>query len=101
MPYNAVRRTKSDYGPFIRAANSIVTRLKSYSLPGERGIVATICEAALATFATTKFFDPVSIGARNFVDGALGANNPVDQVEWEASNIWCPETGDLKPLVKC
>jgi hypothetical protein len=22
-------------------------------------------------------------------------------VEGEASNIWCPETGDLKPLVKC
>jgi hypothetical protein len=25
----------------------------------------------------------------------------VDEVEGEASNIWCPETGDLKPLVKC
>jgi hypothetical protein len=36
-----------------------------------------------------------------FVDGALGANNPVDEVEGEASNIWCPNTGDLKPLVKC
>jgi hypothetical protein len=35
------------------------------------------------------------------VDGALGANNPVDEVEGEASNIWCPDTGDLKPLVKC
>jgi hypothetical protein len=35
------------------------------------------------------------------VDGALGANNPVDEVEGEASNIWCSETGDLKPLVKC
>jgi hypothetical protein len=43
----------------------------------------------------------VSIGARKFVDGALGSNNPVDEVEGEASNIWCPETGDLKPLVKC
>jgi hypothetical protein len=35
------------------------------------------------------------------VDGALGANNPVEEVEGEASNIWCSETGDLKPLVKC
>lgn len=43
----------------------------------------------------------MSIGARKFVDGALGANNPVDEVEGEASNIWCSETGDLKPLVKC
>jgi hypothetical protein len=35
------------------------------------------------------------------VDGALGANNLVDEVEREALNIWCSETGDLKPLVKC
>ena len=41
------------------------------------------------------------IGARQFVDGALGANNPVDEVEGEAANIWSPGTGDLKPLVKC
>lgn len=78
-----------------------ITRLRSYSLPDELDIHATICEAALATSAATGFFDPVSIGARQFVDGALGANNPVDEVEGEASNIWCSETGDLKPLVKC
>ena len=41
------------------------------------------------------------IGARQFVDGALGANNPVDEVEGEAANIWSSDTGDLKPLVKC
>ena len=35
------------------------------------------------------------------MDGALGANNPVDEVEGEASNIWCSESGELKPLVKC
>ncbi|KAK0508575.1 hypothetical protein JMJ35_008851 [Cladonia borealis] len=78
-----------------------ITRLRSYSLPDELDLPATICEAALATSAATGFFDPVSIGARRFVDGALGANNPVDEVEGEASNIWCSETGDLKPLVKC
>jgi hypothetical protein len=38
---------------------------------------------------------------RQFVDGALGANNPVDEVEGEAANIWSPGVGDLKPLVKC
>jgi len=78
-----------------------IARLRSYSIPGEVGISATICEAALATSAATTFFDPVSIGVRKYVDGALGANNPVDEVESEASNIWCPQTGDLKPLVKC
>lgn len=70
-------------------------------MPDELDIPATICDASLATSAATGFFDPVSIGARQFVDGALGANNPVDEVEGEASNIWCSETGDIKPLVKC
>ena len=78
-----------------------ITRLRSYSLPDELDIPATICDAALATSAATGFFGPVSIGARQFVDGALGANNPVYEVEGEASNLWCSETGDLKPLVKC
>ncbi len=78
-----------------------ITRLRSYSLADELDNPATICEAALATSAATTFFDPVRIGARKYVDGALGANNPVDEVEGEASNIWCSGTGDLKPLVKC
>lgn len=78
-----------------------IVRLRSYSLPDEPNIRATICQAALATSAATTFFDPVSIGDRSFADGGLGVNNPVDEVEGEASNIWCPETGGLKPLVKC
>ena len=78
-----------------------IVRLRSYSLTDETGIRATICQAALATSAATSYFDPVDIGARRFADGGLGANNPVDEVEGEASNIWCAETGDLKPLVKC
>ena len=56
---------------------------------------------AQQTSAATTFFDPVSIGDRSFADAALSANNPVDEVEGEASNIWCLETGDLKRLVKC
>ncbi|PGG95771.1 hypothetical protein GX51_08124 [Blastomyces parvus] len=78
-----------------------MVRLRSYSLDDEPTIPATVCQAALATSAATTFFDPVSIGDRNFADGGFGANNPVDEVEGEAANIWCPETGDLKPLVKC
>lgn len=78
-----------------------ITRLRSYSLPDESNIPATISQAALATSAATGFFDPVSVGARQFVDGALGANNPVDEVEGEAANIWSRGTGDPKPLVKC
>ncbi|GFG21196.1 putative Podospora anserina S mat genomic DNA chromosome 6, supercontig 2, partial [Aspergillus udagawae] len=78
-----------------------IVRLRSYSIPSNSGIPATICQAARATSAATTFFEPVSIGARRFADGALGANNPVDEVEGEASDVWCPETGNLKPLVKC
>jgi predicted acylesterase/phospholipase RssA len=75
--------------------------LRSYHLFDEGNIPATICDAALATSAATTFFDSVFIGKREFVDGALGANNPVDEVEGEAANIWSSGSGDLKPLVKC
>jgi predicted acylesterase/phospholipase RssA len=78
-----------------------ITRLRSYSLPDKLDIPTTICDMALATSAATDFFEPVSIGARQFVDGALKANNPVDEVKEKASNIWCSESRDLKPLVKC
>jgi len=64
---------------------------------------ATICEAAQATSAATSFFEPVTIGrhGRKFVDGGLAANNPIDQVWNEATNVWCPDEGDLGKLVKC
>jgi predicted acylesterase/phospholipase RssA len=77
---------------------SDIVRIRSY---GGGGIRATILQAALATSAATTFFEPVRIGARKFADGALGANNPVEQVEGEAADIWCPDTAALKPLVKC
>lgn len=78
-----------------------ITRLRSYDLRGKPNIEATILDAALATSAATSFFDPVRIGARQFVDGALGANNPVEQVEREATDIWCDDTAELMPQVKC
>ncbi|KAE8375612.1 hypothetical protein BDV26DRAFT_12224 [Aspergillus bertholletiae] len=78
-----------------------IVRLRDYNVPSKDNIPATICQAALATSAATTFFNPVYIGRRKFVDGALGSNNPVDEVEGEAADIWCPGTGDLKPLVKC
>ncbi|KAG9240166.1 kinase subdomain-containing protein, partial [Calycina marina] len=78
-----------------------IVRLRSYTLPEESNVSATICQAALATSAATTFFEPVPIGNRMFADGGLGANNPVEEVEGEAANIWCSKSGDLKPLVKC
>ncbi len=78
-----------------------ITRLKSYNLPGKKSMQITILDAALATSAATSFFDTVHIGARQFVGGVLGANNPVEHVEREASDIWCADTAKLMPLVKC
>lgn len=78
-----------------------IVRLRSYILSDETSIPATICQAALATSAATIFFDFVRIGNRTFADGGLGANNRVDEVEGEAANIWCSDSGDLKLLVKC
>ncbi|KAJ5732391.1 Acyl transferase/acyl hydrolase/lysophospholipase, partial [Penicillium malachiteum] len=78
-----------------------VTRLRSYDSLDENTPSPTICEAALATSAATRFFDPVSIGDRQFVDGAFGANNPVEEVEEEACDIWCSSERNLQDLVKC
>jgi len=75
------------------------TRLRSYTVPGELDVNATIVEAALATSAATTLFEPVTIGRREFVDGALGANNPVGEVESEAMNIWGQR--NLGASVKC
>jgi predicted acylesterase/phospholipase RssA len=77
------------------------TRLRSYESISGFDVPATILEAALATSAASSYFDPVIIGSRTFVDGGLRANNPVEQVEEEASDIWCETSGSLQPLVKC
>lgn len=66
-----------------------IVRLRSYSLPNKPkpGTPPTICQAALATSAAASFFNPVDIGARRYADSGLGANNLVDKIEGEASNI--------------
>ncbi|EQL35284.1 hypothetical protein BDFG_03030 [Blastomyces dermatitidis ATCC 26199] len=78
-----------------------IIRLKSYRLPGDPNLSPTILDAARATSAATSFFEPAAIGTRRYVDGALGANNPVDEVWNEAQNIWCADDGALEPLVNC
>jgi predicted acylesterase/phospholipase RssA len=64
---------------------------------------STICEAVRATSAATSFFEPVVIGPRQrkFVDGALGANNPVEQIWNEAQNVWCSGHTELNDMLKC
>ncbi|ERT02856.1 hypothetical protein HMPREF1624_01159 [Sporothrix schenckii ATCC 58251] len=57
--------------------------LASYGSPRSKNLQllnsATIWQACRATSAATGFFDPIAIGPfdEEFVDGALGANNPI------------------------
>jgi len=50
----------------------------------------TIWEAGRATSAASSFFDPIAIGpfGEQFIDGAMGRNNPVYEVLSEAKDIW-------------
>ncbi|KAG7289881.1 hypothetical protein NEMBOFW57_006258 [Staphylotrichum longicolle] len=59
-----------------------------------------IWQACRATSAATTFFDPIAIGPfeEEFVDGALGANNPVYALWNQAQDVW----GDqLRCSLKC
>lgn len=55
----------------------------------------TIWQACRATSAVTTFFDPIAIGPfdEEFVDGALGANNPIFNLWHQAEDVW----GDQLP----
>lgn len=61
-----------------------------------------IWEACRATAATMTFFDPIAIGpfGEQFVDGALGMNNPVGEVWNQAQDVWgCPLHSKLRCMV--
>jgi len=77
------------------------TRLRNYRLPSGNDHGPTILQAALATSAAPTYFPDVKIAGMKFVDGAIGANNPVFDVVAEASDLWCEDTGRIQPLVKC
>ncbi|CEN61107.1 hypothetical protein ASPCAL07771 [Aspergillus calidoustus] len=66
-------------------------------------VAATICQAARATSAATTFFEPATVGDsdQQYVDGGLGANNPIYELWEEAKDIWSPESGHVADLVKC
>ncbi|KAJ4291720.1 hypothetical protein N0V90_009615 [Kalmusia sp. IMI 367209] len=86
-------------------ANKDIVRLKSYDIPGKAGPLnaPSIIQVALATSAAPQFFDRVNIDDVIYLDGALGANNPVKQVASEAADIWFEEEGDpgLQTNIKC
>lgn len=53
--------------------------------------IAQVWEVARATSAAPTFFDPVKIGGEIFGDGGTGANNPVDHLWMEASDVFSNE----------
>lgn len=61
----------------------------------------TIWQACRATSAATTFFDPIAIGpfGEEFVDGALGANNPVYALWGQAQDVWGAE--ELSSKLQC
>ncbi len=60
----------------------------------------TIWQACRATSAATTFFDSIAIGpfGEEFVDGALGANNPIYIMWDQAQDIW---GNRLQSKLKC
>jgi calcium-independent phospholipase A2-gamma len=78
-----------------------------YYKPGESTMFdeVKIWEAACATSAATTFFKPVKIMSggvpRTFVDGALGANNPVNRlwIEAEAQFPGAPLEAQIRCLL--
>jgi predicted acylesterase/phospholipase RssA len=68
--------------------------LKTYRSPrgGDTHLFdsTTIWQACRATSAATSFFDPIAIGPydEEFVDGALGQNNPVYALWNQAQDVW-------------
>ncbi|KXX75712.1 Kinesin light chain [Madurella mycetomatis] len=61
-----------------------------------------IWQACRATSAATTFFDPIAIGpfGEEFVDGALGANNPIHALWNQAQDVWGDQLrGSLQCIV--
>ncbi|CVL07330.1 uncharacterized protein FMAN_15396 [Fusarium mangiferae] len=61
----------------------------------------TIWQACRATSAATTFFDPIAIGPyqEQFVDGALGDNNPVYTLWTQAQDVWGDD--QLRSRLRC
>jgi predicted acylesterase/phospholipase RssA len=60
-----------------------------------------IWEAARATSAATTFFEPITIEGETYVDGATGANNPINYLWAEAGDIWGGGNGLDPSEIKC
>ncbi|KXJ85264.1 hypothetical protein Micbo1qcDRAFT_223589 [Microdochium bolleyi] len=76
--------------------------LTSYRTPRSTDLLNTtkVWQACRATSAATTFFEPIAIGVppEEFVDGALGMNNPIFALWSQAQDVW----GDrLRSSLRC
>lgn len=88
----------------IRKEITQPVHLRSYRYRGGGSLypIIKIWEACRATSAATSFFDPITVGphGNEFVDGAVGSNNPVQRVFTEAATLWDVE-GRLPEHLAC
>ena len=85
-------------------ASGQITRFATYRSPrGPDHLLSTvkIWEACRATSAAPSFFDPIKIGGfgESFIDGGIGANNPIYELWNEAQGVW--PGGSLEDKVEC
>jgi hypothetical protein len=75
--------------------------LRSYRSRRGKEVQCKIWEACRATAAASSFFEPIRIGFFNeeFVDGAVGFNNPINEVLAEARDLWSSDT--LQDNLQC
>jgi len=78
-----------------------IVRFRNYRSVGLAPLNPPIWEAARATSAATSFFDPIAIGpfGQEFIDGATGANNPIEIALEEARDIWPDVMGRLQYII--
>ena len=63
-------------------------RFRTYSYGNVVADQCNIWEAARATSAAPTYFLPIEINGKTYVDGALGCNNPTEELILEARAIW-------------
>ena len=98
---------RADTGRFVCATSketSEIVNLTSFKSPHVRVDLLNsikIWEACRATSAATTFFDPIAIGRyqEEFIDGATGANNPIQELWNQAQSLWGP--GSIEGRVQC
>jgi len=83
----------------------LLTSYRSVRTDPDRLKHVKIWQAARATSAASTFFKPIAIPLgsyiETFVDGATGANNPVQQVWNEAADMWMKEHERLEDNIDC